>query len=59
MDTDSASECMREDGIYANETCHYYEVLKRLCLQIGLEQDDNGNVQSAYYEKGCFAGGDS
>ena len=59
MDTDSASECVREDGIYTNETCHYYEVLKRLCLQIGLEQDDAGNVQSAYYAKGCFAGGDS
>lgn len=44
MDTDSATECVREDGIYTNETCHYYEVLKRLCLQIGLEQDEAGNV---------------
>lgn len=59
MDTTPETECMSEDGIYTNETCHHYEVLKRLCVQIGFEQDDSGKVQSAYYEKGCFSGGDS
>jgi|APSaa5957512535_1039671.scaffolds.fasta_scaffold303493_1 hypothetical protein len=44
MDTDSSTECMREDGIYVNDTCHYYEVLKRLCLQIGFEKDDKGVI---------------
>ena len=44
MNTDPFSECTKEDGIYVNETCHYYEVLKRLCLQIGFEKDEKGVI---------------
>jgi hypothetical protein len=28
-----------ENGIFYNETCHFYEVLSRLCIQIGFDQE--------------------
>jgi hypothetical protein len=54
LDTDSEKECEKDDGIYSNDTCHYYAVLKRLCIKIGFDEDDNGNVKSIFYENGCF-----
>ena len=54
FDTDAEKDCLKDDGIYANDTCHYYSVLKRLCIKVGFEEDDNGNTKSVYYENGCF-----
>lgn len=57
LDTDSEKECVKDDGIYTNdtETCHYYSVLKRLCIKIGFEKDEAGKLNTVY-EDGCFAG---
>ena len=53
--TDAERDCLKDDGIFTNETCHYYAVLKRLCIKVGFEEDENGNaLQSIYYENGCF-----
>ena len=41
-----------QNGIFYNDTCHYYSVLERLCVQIGF--DPSSEQQPIYYDKGCY-----
>lgn len=34
LDTNSKKECELDDGIFVDDTCHYYEVLNKLCAKI-------------------------
>lgn len=47
---------MPSGGIYYNGTCHYYDVLKRLCLKINFYELLNEEADSPiYFDAGCFA----
>ena len=54
LETDMRQECEIDQlGIYMNNTCHYYQVLKRLCLKLRIEKDEN-DVEKVFYDSGCF-----
>ena len=39
---------MDDTGIYINNTCHYYQVLRRICLKINLytQESDNSKINN-------------
>ena len=44
MGFDAKKDCEQgniagENGIFYNGTCHFYEVLSRLCVKIGIDQE--------------------
>ena len=55
LNTNNKKECEKNSGIYLNDTCHYYEVLKRLCLKIDFDENDKGIPTEALFDSGCFA----
>lgn len=44
--------------MFFNETCHYFENLKRLCIKIDFNYDDDNKVTGIEYDEGCFTGTD-
>ena len=55
LDTNMRQECEIDQlGIYLNNTCHYYQVLKRLCLKLKFEKDESDDSEKIYYDSGCF-----
>ena len=54
---DSKKDCEEggeQNGIFYHGTCHYYEVLQRLCVKIRFNKDDS-SPQKVFFEDGCFA----
>jgi hypothetical protein len=54
---DSKKDCEQGgdyNGIFYKGTCHYYEVLQRLCVKIRFN-DDETSPQKVYFDSGCFA----
>lgn len=41
-----------QNGIFYNDTCHYYNVLKRLCVKVAF--DNESSYQPIYYDSGCY-----
>ena len=57
FNTNAKKECEADPyGIYHNELCHYYMALKRLCLKVKLQMDEqqSDKIDKVYYEAGCF-----
>jgi len=46
--------CELDNGIYLDDTCHYYQVLQSLCVKIGINSDDKDQVTSVYFDGGCY-----
>ena len=59
FDTSSKKECELSDGIFIKNTCHYYQVLKNLCIKINFEKDDYDLVKDISFVEGCYADGES
>jgi hypothetical protein len=54
---DSKKDCEEGgeyNGIYYKGTCHYYEVLQRLCIKVRFNNDEQ-NPQKLFFDNGCFA----
>jgi len=50
-------ECESDEfGIFVNEWCYYYQVLKKLCLKVKIMQNekDDDKIDKVYYDAGCF-----
>lgn len=50
-------ECESDEyGIYVNEMCYYYQVLKKLCLKVRISENEknSGQIDKVYYDSGCF-----
>ena len=55
FDTNSKEECEMSDGIFIDDTCHFYQVLTKLCIKINFDTDpDNNTVNGVYFEDGCY-----
>jgi hypothetical protein len=56
LDTNSKKDCELNDGIFVDDTCHYYEVLNKLCAKVKFTTSEKtGEVTGAYFENGCYA----
>ena len=42
-----------QNGIFYNDTCHYYEVLRRLCIKVGFDKESE--YQPIFFDSGCYA----
>lgn len=57
FNNNAKKECESDEfGIYVEEWCYYYQVLKKLCLKVKiLESEKNpGAIDKIYYDSGCF-----
>lgn len=39
LDTNTQEECEEQDGIVVDDVCHYYQVLKQLCLKVSIDTE--------------------
>lgn len=62
FNTNAKKECEADPyGIYHNELCHYYMALKRLCIKVKLQMNEQqaDSVDRVTYEAGCFEDGEA
>lgn len=54
LQTNSRQDCESDQyGIYLDGVCHYYQVLKRLCIKVKTELGIDG-VKQVTYDGGCY-----
>lgn len=57
FDNNAKKECESDEfGIYVDESCYYYQVLKKLCLKVKIVESEknSGSIDKVYYDSGCF-----
>ena len=56
FDSNAQVQCDHQNGVFYKDTCHFYEVLRRLCVKISFEYDEDQRPTKVEYDAGCFAG---
>ena len=62
MNTNSKKDCeaVGNNGVYFNNTCHFYSILHRICMKINfyddLTDDSKLSEDRVFYDGGCFTG---
>ena len=62
FDSNAKKECESDEyGIYMDEWCYYYQVLKKLCLKVKIVQSEKneGSIDKVYFESGCYEDSDA
>lgn len=62
FDNNAKKECESDEyGIYVDEWCYYYQVLKKLCLKVKIYESEKnaGSIDRVYYDSGCFEDNDA
>lgn len=57
FDNNAKKQCESDDyGIYVDEWCYYYQVLKKLCLKVRIVNSEKtaGTIDKVYFDSGCF-----
>ena len=57
FNNNAKKECESDEyGIYVNEMCYYYQVLKKLCMKVKIVENEKnpGTIDKVYYDSGCF-----